>query len=390
MAENHWNAADRKGRIRVELSAGYILPKVGRFTKLVDIVTFAFQPAPTGRFLLFYQACMMLKSIDVLERCGVAWPNARMLSNPTLNGAYFSGPMTASDITFATKHKRAASTNNVNLPMCSISSQPPRPTSPLNPFTNDPNSNYDGGSRSTSAYSIMPDSAAPLLAKGLFHPTPGFPVSIGGTDKTHLSLRLPSDQLQKIINALDSKFLAHQDQPTINPTATMPPPPLPQHAFNAKAGEDQANGETTGITQPQTDAGNGEVTSRRGESSYSDISMHANCTSFPTCTSEDHDGHIVHSTPNAPATVVKGKKEGSSSAKRKLSKSVQNSEEAEKRPRRRSSRLLQHDSGYSGGSSSDRDGGPSCEGEHGTAVIESGGDTGQEANESSIEVAEYQ
>ena len=57
------------------------------------------------------------------------------------------------------------------------------------------------------------------------------------------------------------------------------------------------------------------VTDRRGDSRYSDISMHAGCNAFPSCISEDTEGHLVHT--GGPATVVRGRKEGSSLSKRK-------------------------------------------------------------------------
>jgi hypothetical protein len=48
MAQNHWNASDRMGRIRLELSAGFT-HGLGPFNKMGDVVTFAFQPAPMGK-----------------------------------------------------------------------------------------------------------------------------------------------------------------------------------------------------------------------------------------------------------------------------------------------------------------------------------------------------
>lgn len=53
---------------------------------------------------------------------------------------------------------------------------------------------------------------------------------------------------------------------------------------------------------------------RRGVN-YSDISMHNGCINYPSCISEDADGQIVHI--NNPSTVIRGRKEGSSPAKRK-------------------------------------------------------------------------
>lgn len=73
----------------------------------------------------------------------------------------------------------------------------------------------------------------------------------------------------------------------------MPPPPIPQR-----------------VSAPNTTP----VMDRRG-ANYSDISMHAGCTSFPSCMSEDVDGRLIHV--DNPSTVIKGKKEGSSPSKRK-------------------------------------------------------------------------
>ena len=54
---------------------------------------------------------------------------------------------------------------------------------------------------------------------------------------------------------------------------------------------------------------------RRGESRFSDVSMHVGCDSFPGCLTEDHEGHLLHNT--TPGPVIRGKKEGSSPDKRK-------------------------------------------------------------------------
>ena len=72
---------------------------------------------------------------------------------------------------------------------------------------------------------------------------------------------------------------------------SMPPPPVPQR--NAPA-----------PIVPYSD--------RRGDSRFSDISMHAGCESYPTCLSEDAEGYTVHS-PGVPAASIKSRKEGSSS-----------------------------------------------------------------------------
>lgn len=107
---------------------------------------------------------------------------------------------------------------------------------------------------------------------------------------------------------------------------------------------------------------------RRAESRYSDVSMHAGCEGFPMCTTEDEEGSILHIAPNGPASIVRGRKEGSSPAKRKSTNTTANSS-AEKKLRR-SSRLLQHDSGHENVDSDKRTNGDSIE-RDGTGVVES-------------------
>lgn len=50
LSQSHWNACEEKGRIKVQLSAGYMLQHEGKpqFVKLVDHAMFSFQPAPLG------------------------------------------------------------------------------------------------------------------------------------------------------------------------------------------------------------------------------------------------------------------------------------------------------------------------------------------------------
>ena len=50
LSESYWNAAEEKGRIKIQLSAGYMVIKdeLQEFVKLVDHVVFSFQPAPLG------------------------------------------------------------------------------------------------------------------------------------------------------------------------------------------------------------------------------------------------------------------------------------------------------------------------------------------------------
>jgi hypothetical protein len=305
-----------------------------------------------------------------------------MMGNPILGGDYLSGPNNSFHSQLPTKHKKIASTSNLPGGLYTAGRTLPTPVSALHPFGEDPNSNYDGSSRSTSAYSIMPNSAGPLL-NAFHHPTPAYPTTFGMLEP--LKFRLPSDQVHQIASAVNAKSQAQQ---ALDAAISMPPPPVPQRPLASNTG---INGHPTAkpesVSQPQSDALDqvGDVikvsTDRRGDSRYSDVSMHNNCTSFPTCTTEDSEGRVVHNPPTAPATVVKGKKEGSSAAKRKSSSSEKQSDRAEKRPVRRSSRLLQHDSGHPGASSDSLNG-------SNNAVIEPSGGPVQEANPISSQISE--
>ena len=154
MTQSHWNATDDVGRIKIQLSAGYqidVQNKKPKFVKLVDHVTFAFQHTP----------------LDVLERSGIAWPHP-------------------------------------NLPVVSNPLQPPDArVSSLGALL--PHGDEVGGStRSTSAYSLVPPTA--------------YPFDLGGSFSNHLAppglfgqqqhVRLPSDQIQTIINAMKTQSAA--------------------------------------------------------------------------------------------------------------------------------------------------------------------------------------
>lgn len=136
--------------------------------------------------------------------------------------------------------------------------------------------------------------------------------------KSQLEVRLPSDQLQQLIHAINTP--QNQETQTMTPGQAMPPPPLPAHARAAKAGS------TGHVAQPSPDhvaqhaAGiNIHQSTPRDESRGSDVSMHAGCTYFPNCTTEDDCGHVIHSSPAVTPSLIMGKKEGSSPAKRKVS-----------------------------------------------------------------------
>ena len=203
-------------------------------------------------------------------------------------------------------HKRNSSTGTGirSSPLSSMPAPPPpTPTALYNDrilLGQDPNSCYDASSRSTSTYSTIPFSALPSM----MHMSPGYP-DISAYDRTtrnQFEVRIPSDQLEKILNALESPKRASSQAGS--DAKNMPPPPLPLYVAGPKG---------VGTDQLPVPAHLHSFVDRRGEShsNLSDISMHAACTEFPKCTAEDSDGHIVHSSPAAPAKTVRSRKEGS-------------------------------------------------------------------------------
>ena len=293
-----------------------------------------------------------------------------MCENLQQTNSYLSTSASMSNVPFMVKHKRMSSSGNLSMPfpVAALPTQPP--TFPLNPYAHDFVSNYDGSSRSTSAYSVLPDSAAPLLPKTM--PAPAYPATRADiSKKNQVNIRLPSDQIQMIINAISSPS---PNQQAVHTETIMPPPPLPLHA--ASKGLPSSHQRSASVAPNDRPAFGTDIvsfTDRRESSRYSDISMHPGCNSFPDCTTEDAEGHILHSTPQAPATVVRGRKEGSSPTKHKLSSNAQEKGAHAKKRSRRSSGLLQHDSRRdvtSTGADSDEPA-DAFEGD-GAAVVESG------------------
>lgn len=290
---------------------------------------------------------------EVLEAKGIAWPN------PYIGLAHHGGRL-SHPVGFANRHGPVTHSDVAHMnDACHPPGAVPRPAyqpvdSPLQAYNQAAAAKHDGdGSRSSSQYSVVPDSARPLFSRDLFTQTYPAHAVDPARKAGQMAVRLPSDQLQMLLHAINP---VHQQPGTIS-AVQMPPPPLPAHAISARqdGASHQRFGSSGAVERPPL-ADTVHVVDRRGDSRYSDVSMHAGCTSFPTCTTIDSDGHVEHTAAAPPATMVKGKKEGSASTKRKSSSKHEantNIDHAEKKVRR-SSRLLQHDSGYDGGSSDDR------------------------------------
>lgn len=251
-----------------------------------------------------------------LERVGIAWPNPSMFekplhSDPNLarNGAGGSQGLnnTAHRCTYSNDSTTASSPMH-GLPM------PPPPTPALghydfhslqaasmqgyhNAIVNGPASDTISGHELQNPFGSMPLSSLHDSHRG---------------QRTQLEIRLPSDQLQKLIFAMSP---SKQAETNLTGYTQMPPPPLPLHALVAKAGEtDPAAHEGLKDADPTLVAPNGSgLYTSRGSS---DVSMHTGCAYFPICTSEDDSSLVVHGNPACPSANVKGRKEGSSPVKR--------------------------------------------------------------------------
>ncbi|MCJ1378895.1 hypothetical protein MMC17_001994 [Xylographa soralifera] len=80
LTQSYWNAGENKGRIKVTITEGYLLaPGNLPFTRTKNLVAFSFQHAPQRMFEMFFFAWAILsRAAEVLENCGIAWPNAGM------------------------------------------------------------------------------------------------------------------------------------------------------------------------------------------------------------------------------------------------------------------------------------------------------------------------
>ncbi|KAH9826323.1 hypothetical protein Tdes44962_MAKER03583 [Teratosphaeria destructans] len=128
-------------------------------------------------------------------------------------------------------------------------------------------------SRNTSStYSTFPPSIYNFELHAQHHPDMPY------ISRPQPKMRLPSDQIDLIIDAINQR-----PAPT---NQTMPPPPIPQRT-------------------PAMD--------RNDPSRQTDISMHADCTSYPLCISQDAEGRIVHTppSPSKPAPPIHGRREES-------------------------------------------------------------------------------
>lgn len=134
-----------------------------------------------------------------------------------------------------------------------------------------PPNSFANSSRSTSAYSTIPVSALPLPA-AVAAAAARSPAQSGNNLRDHVQLRIPSDQLEKILNAIGTPKAID---------LSMPPPPLPQHIVAAS----------------QANSNESVAAVDRRVANCSDVSMHPDCDSYPACTGEDAEGHVVHNPP---------------------------------------------------------------------------------------------
>ncbi|KAM0720165.1 hypothetical protein Q7P37_004301 [Cladosporium fusiforme] len=320
ISSREWNASDSAGRIKIELLAGINDHLGGKsvFTKVETVVCFSFFPVPS----------------DHLERCSISWPNSAMYENPLLSKKHAAN--TASGLMFSGIdggfHKRNysnGSANNLSSPL-HVMPQPPPPSPAWGlynfrglqlPYDAQPMLDARGASMAASAatsehithaYGSLPSTASASAPGSM--PLP--PINnYAQAMNPHLQVRLPSDQLQKLISALKTPN-QHETQHPSHMQA-MPPPPLPPHALAARGGLVGQD------TVPNVDHGQQYTASGtairnpgpRDESQGSDVSMHTACTYFPNCTTEDDTSHVVHGSPATPSTATIGKMEGSSPAK---------------------------------------------------------------------------
>lgn len=183
------------------------------------------------------------------------------------------------------------------------------------------NPDYADGSRSTSTYSNVTAAALPM--------------KVG---QRPVEVRLPSDQVGRIIQAIRQEQQMQQVEspgqaasPLLAVEAASTPETLSPDEHNTITTLlNVANQENTvspakqpikpadpeGVNELPTELPVTTTVDRRGQShsNYSDVSMHVNCDSYPTCTHVGSDGRVTHSVMQRPSSTVRGRKEGSSGA----------------------------------------------------------------------------
>ena len=255
-----------------------------------------------------------------LERVGIAWPNPKMFEKPLHSDANIIGNDPGNDHRPGNiAHRRTYSNSSApaSSPMCGMP-MPPPPTPALGhcDFHTLQASNLQSFQNSSLNGPMLPETISGQDLQNIFGSValPSLHESYRG-QRAQLEIRLPSDQLQKLIVAMSP---SKQTETQSSSSTQMPPPPLPLHALAAKAGEtDQHEHHGSKGAEPANDAQNIELyNASRGSS---DISMHTGCNYFPSCTSVDDSGLVVHGNPACPSANVKGRKEGSSPMKRMLS-----------------------------------------------------------------------
>ena len=254
-----------------------------------------------------------------LERVGIAWPNQRMFERPLHSNANLIGSDPGNGQGLANiAHRRTNSNSSApaSSPMGGIP-MPPPPTPVVGHYDYYQTlqaGNLQGFHDSAISNPTLSDTITGHELQHAFGSMalPSYHEPYCG-QRTQLEIRLPSDQLQKLIHAMSP---SKQTETHLTGSAQMPPPPLPLHALVAKANEtDQNAHDGFKIGEPAIDAQNhiGAYSASRGSS---DVSMHTGCAYFPSCTSEDDSSLVVHGNPACPSANVKGRKEGSSPVKR--------------------------------------------------------------------------
>lgn len=249
-----------------------------------------------------------------LERVGIAWPNPKMFEKPLHSEANAIGtdPGNAHGVgNLAHRRTYSNSSAPASSPMCGMP-MPPPPTPTLGHYDFQQASNmhgfHDAAFCETISGQDLQNIFGSVAMPSLHEPYRG--------QRAQLEIRLPSDQLQKLIVAMSP---SKQTETQSTGSAQMPPPPLPLHALVAKAGETDLHAhDGSKSVEPALDGQNniGMYNASRGSS---DVSMHTGCTYFPSCTSVDDSSLVVHGNPACPSANVKGRKEGSSPTKRMLS-----------------------------------------------------------------------